>query len=203
MRRCARPRLAANFLCATNPDENPAWKSSQQLIRNLSDITSKGGNYPLNVGPDAEGIIPEPEVERLKTMGRWLRTNGAAIYGTDAGPYAKLPDWGRVTQRFNPNGSSTVYVHVWSWPANGKIVLPGVQAAALSGKLLANGAAVSSAVSSAGLVVTLPGTAPDADVSVAALEFSAPRQIGEAVIRPVDSSAGGTPLDPSGATSPK
>ena len=180
-----------------------AWKSSQQLIRNLSDITSKGGNYLLNVGPDAEGIIPEPEVERLKAIGRWLRTNGAAIYGTEGGPYAKPPEWGRATQCFKPNGGSTVYVHVWNWPANGKIVLPGVQAAALSGKLLANGAAVSSAVSPAGLVVTLPGTAPDADVSVAALEFSAPLQVAEAVIRPVDASAGGTPLDLSGGNLPK
>jgi alpha-L-fucosidase len=179
------------------------WKSAQQLIRNLSDITSKGGNYLLNVGPDATGIIPEPEVERLKAMGRWLQTNGVAIYGTEAGPYAKPPEWGRVTQRFNPNGGSTVYLHVWNWPADGKIVLPGARVAALSGKLLANGAAVSTAVSPAGLFVTLPGAAPDADVSVAALEFSAPLDVAEAVIRPFDSSAGGTPLDPSGGTLPK
>jgi alpha-L-fucosidase len=180
-----------------------AWKSSQQLIRNLSDITSKGGNYLLNVGPDAEGIIPEPEVERLKAMGRWLHTNGDAIYGTEAGPYAKSPEWGRVTQRFKPNGGSTVYVHVWNWPANGKIVLSGVQVAALSGKLLANGVAVSTSVSPAGLIVTLPGSAPDQDVSVAALEFSAPIQVIETVARTADSSSSGTPLDPSGGTPQK
>ncbi len=180
-----------------------AWKSSQQLIRNLSDITSKGGNYLLNVGPDAEGIIPEPEVERLKAMGRWLHTNGDAIYGTEAGPYAKSPEWGRVTQRFKPNGGSTVYVHVWNWPANGKIVLSGVPVAALSGKLLANGVAVSTSVSPAGLIVTLPGSAPDQDVSVAALEFSAPIQVIETVARTADSSSSGTPLDPSGGTPQK
>jgi len=176
------------------------WKSAQELIRNLSDITSKGGNYLLNVGPDAEGVIPQPEVERLKAMGRWLRANSDAIYGTEAGPYAKSPEWGRVTQRFKPNGGSTVYVHVWNWPANGKIVLSGVRIAALSGKLLATGATVSSVVSPEGLVVTLPGAAPDPDVSVAALEFSAPLRVVETVVRPADSSAGGTPLDPSGGT---
>ncbi len=179
------------------------WKSSQQLIRNLSDITSKGGNYLLNVGPDADGIIPVPEVERLKAMGRWLRTNGDAIYGTEAGPYAKSPQWGRVTQRFKPEGGSTVYVHVWDWPANGKIVLPGVQVAARSGRMLANDAAVSSATSPEGLVLTLPGAAPDPDVSVAALEFSEPIRVAEASIRSADSSAGGTPLDPSGGMPPK
>ena len=70
------------------------WKSAQELIRNLSDIASKGGNYLLNVGPTAEGIIPEPEIERLKAMGRWLRTNGDAIYGTEAGPYRKIAGLG-------------------------------------------------------------------------------------------------------------
>ena len=174
------------------------WKSARELLRNLSDITSKGGNYLLNVGPTAEGIIPAPEVERLQAMGRWLRTNGAAIYGTEAGPYAKSPDWGRVTQRFNPNGSSTLYVHVWDWPTNGKIVLPGVQAAARSGRMLASGAAVSSVLSPAGLVVTLPGAAPDPDVSVAALEFAEPLRVTETAVGRADSSAGGTPLDPSG-----
>jgi len=76
------------------------WKSAQELIRNLSDIASKGGNYLLNVGPTAEGIIPQPEVDRLLAMGRWLKTNGAAIYGTDAGPYVdRSPGDGRRKKR--------------------------------------------------------------------------------------------------------
>lgn len=179
------------------------WKSSQELIRNLSDITSKGGNYLLNVGPDAEGIIPEPEVERLKAMGRWLRTNGDAIYGTEAGPYANSPEWGRVTQRFKPNGGSTIYLHVWNWPANGKIVLSGVQVAAQSGKLLASGAVVATSVSPTGLVVTLPGAAPDADVSVATLEFSVPIRVVESAVRRTDTGEDGTPLDPRGGIPPK
>ena len=44
-------------------DQN--WKSSATMIRKLIDIASKGGNYLLNVGPTAEGLIPEPSVERL------------------------------------------------------------------------------------------------------------------------------------------
>ena len=61
------------------------WKSSRQLIRNLSDVASKDGNYLLNVGPTAEGVIPPPEVERLLAIGRWLRVNGEAIYATRGG----------------------------------------------------------------------------------------------------------------------
>jgi alpha-L-fucosidase len=65
----------------------------------------------------------------------------------------------------------TLYLHVWNWPADGKILLPGVKQSARSGRLLANGAAVTTAMTDAGLVVTLPGSAPDPDASVAALEF--------------------------------
>jgi alpha-L-fucosidase len=179
------------------------WKSVRDLIRNLSDITSKGGNYLLNVGPTADGTIPEPEVERLKAMGRWLRTNGDAIYGTEAGPYAKSPEWGRVTQRFNRGGGATLYVHVWNWPADGKIVLTGVRVAADAGKMLANGAAVSSVLLPEGLVVTLPGSAPDPDVSVAAIDISEPIQVIATGVRRADTSASGTPLDPGGGIPPK
>jgi len=62
-------------------DDN--WKSTSLLIHNLIDVTAKGGNYLLNVGPTAEGEIPLPSVERLEQMGKWLTTNGEAIYGTE------------------------------------------------------------------------------------------------------------------------
>ncbi|BDI28538.1 alpha-L-fucosidase [Capsulimonas corticalis] len=62
------------------------FKSTEELTHNLIDIASKGGNYLLNVGPDAQGVIPAPEVERLKQMGAWLKTNGESIYGAQASP---------------------------------------------------------------------------------------------------------------------
>jgi alpha-L-fucosidase len=62
------------------------WKPVERLIFNLVDIVSKGGNYLLNVGPTAEGVIPEPSVERLLAMGRWLKVNGEAIYGAGRSP---------------------------------------------------------------------------------------------------------------------
>jgi len=60
------------------------WKSSKVLIDNLIDIAAKGGNYLLNVGPTAAGIIPQESVERLKDMGDWLKINGEAVYATNS-----------------------------------------------------------------------------------------------------------------------
>ncbi|MFT5386000.1 MAG: alpha-L-fucosidase, partial [Saprospiraceae bacterium] len=59
------------------------WKSGKVLIHNLIDVTAKGGNYLLNVGPTSEGLIPAPSVERLAQMGKWLSTNSEAIYKTE------------------------------------------------------------------------------------------------------------------------
>ena len=59
------------------------WKSKETLIHNVIDIAAKGGNFLLNVGPTAEGEIPAPSVERLAAVGKWLSTNGEAIYATE------------------------------------------------------------------------------------------------------------------------
>ncbi len=57
------------------------WKTAADLIQKLVDIVSKGGNFLLNVGPTAEGIIPPPSVERLREVGQWMQINGEALYG--------------------------------------------------------------------------------------------------------------------------
>lgn len=58
------------------------WKSAETLVHNLVDIAAKGGNYLLNVGPTAEGLIPQPSVERLAEIGDWMDVNEEAIYGS-------------------------------------------------------------------------------------------------------------------------
>jgi alpha-L-fucosidase len=64
------------------------YKSPRTLVHLLVDIVSKGGNFLLNVGPDADGRFPPPALERLEAIGRWMRVNSAAIYGTRAvAPY--------------------------------------------------------------------------------------------------------------------
>ncbi len=77
------------------------WKSADTLIQNLVDCASKGGNFLLNVGPTSLGEIPGPSVDRLAEVGKWLKTNGEAVYGTSAGPFAKPLPWGKATRKGN------------------------------------------------------------------------------------------------------
>ena len=98
------------------------WKSVETLTRNLIDIASKGGNYLLNVGPTAAGEIPAASVERLAGIGQWMKANGESIYATKASPFAKTP-WGRCTQK-SLDGKTRLYLHVFDWPAGGKLIVP-------------------------------------------------------------------------------
>jgi alpha-L-fucosidase len=101
-------------------DQN--WKSSEILVQNLVDIVSKGGNYLLNVGPTSQGLIPDASIERLKEVGSWMKLNGEAIYGTSASPFSEIT-WGRVTQK-NFGKSTKLYLNVFDWPTDGKLVVP-------------------------------------------------------------------------------
>ena len=87
------------------------------MIRNLVDIASKGGNYLLNIGPRADGSVPEEIVERMRDIGRWMDVNGESIYGTTASPFADLT-WGRCTKKVGTD-TSLLYLHVFDWPADG------------------------------------------------------------------------------------
>lgn len=89
------------------------WKAPEDLIAKLCDIVSKGGNYLLNVGPTAEGLIPQPSVERLQAMGAWLASHGEAIHSTRSGPLQGMSGL-RSTAR-----PGRVYLHVLEWPADG------------------------------------------------------------------------------------
>jgi alpha-L-fucosidase len=63
------------------------WKSPGEIAFKLMDIVSKGGNYLLNVGPMADGTIPQPSQDVLRTVGRWLQVNGEAVYGAGPTPF--------------------------------------------------------------------------------------------------------------------
>ena len=146
------------------------WKSAERLIRNLIDIASKGGNYLLNVGPTAEGEIPPASVERLKKIGEWMRVNGESIYGTKANPFPKTP-WGRCTQKTLADGTTRLYLHVFDWPSDGRLVVPaGTIGAPKKAFLLANGQEVSFERKGEKVEIALPSKPLDPVATVVVLD---------------------------------
>ncbi len=144
------------------------WKSTETLLHNLIDIASKGGNYLLNVGPTSLGEIPEPSVERLAEIGRWMKVNCESIYGTTASPFKEL-SWGRCTKKVSRD-EATLYLHVFDWPADGKLVVPGLKNQVESAYLLANHNKLEATSSADGIVVSVPNAAPDKTSSTVVLK---------------------------------
>jgi len=95
-------------------------RSSEELIRTLVDVASRGGNLLLNVGPTAAGEIPPALVERLRDIGDWLACNGESIYGTTRSPFAALPA-GKCTAK-----DTRLYIHLETRPGD-RLELPGLQ----------------------------------------------------------------------------
>ncbi len=153
------------------------WKSATELIQTLADIASKGGNFLLNVGPTAEGEFPQPCVEPLKAVGAWMKVNGQAIYGTQASPFPALP-WGRCTQRPLSAKRTRLFLHVFQWPDNGRLVVPGILNRARGAFLLvAPNKPLKVVRKEDGLVIHVPPKAPDSANSVVALDVDGPPQV--------------------------
>lgn len=144
------------------------WKSSTTLIRNLTDIVSKGGNLLLNVGPTAGGEIPEASIQRLADMGKWIRVNGESIYGTTASPFPFL-SYGRCTRK-----DQKLYLHVFNYPSNGLLGMP-ITNRIVRAYLLSDPAKslkVTVRKENQQPLIHLPADIPDTVNTVVAVEFS-------------------------------
>ncbi len=154
------------------------WKSTEKLLTNLVDIASKGGNYLLNIGPTAEGVIPQPSIDRLREIGQWMAVNSESIYGTSASPFEKLT-WGRCTKKAYINGAN-LYLHVFERPDEGKLFLPGLKNDIIQAYLLATGQNLDTISDPQGVTVTLPQELPDPIDSVVVLKVAGPLNVEKA-----------------------
>jgi alpha-L-fucosidase len=153
------------------------WKSEEDLIRKLADIASKGGNFLLNVGPTAEGLIPQPSVDRLADIGRWMKTNSESIYETSASPFRHL-SWGRCTQR-----PGKLYLHVFDMPKDGLLV-PGLQNEVGRAYLLSDPTKTPLAVARQNeedYLISLPESLPDPIDTVVVLEIMGDPKVDNAI----------------------
>ncbi len=146
------------------------WKDTGAVVRLLSDIVSKGGNLLLNIGPDAKGRVPEAAQKTMRGVGAWMKINSEAIYGTTASPFQRLA-WGRATQK-----PGALYLHVWDWPSDGRLIVP-MAGKVRSAGLLGSDAALrvaASAQEAGRLVVELPAKPVDVACSVVRLDLDGP-----------------------------
>jgi alpha-L-fucosidase len=98
------------------------WKPTREFLVGLATTAANGGTLLLNIGPKADGTVPEPSVQILTKIGQWMEINGESIYQTKPSPFDQFFPWGYVTQR-----DGKVYLHVLNWKSGNRLILPGVQ----------------------------------------------------------------------------
>jgi len=154
------------------------WKSLDCLIELLVNCASKGVNYLLNVGPTAEGVIPQPSVDLLKQLGAWLDRNGEAIYGTSASPFINDPVWGRVTTK-----GDMLYLLVKQWPDD-DLKLYGLKNKVVSSRILGReDASVRIQQDGDTITLSLPTSAPEETISVIGVKIEGKPEAEDLVIQ--------------------
>jgi len=142
------------------------WKPPREVVHQLVNSVSKGGNYLLDVGPTGEGTFPQPAVDILEKVGAWMGPNGESIYGTSACPWGELP-WGRCTVK-----GEKIYLHVFDWAQDGKLSLVGLKNEVKRAYLLRDSSREVEFSREGGKVsVRLPGEPVDEEDTVVVLEI--------------------------------
>jgi len=155
-----------------------SWKSAKTIVGNLANCARGGGNYLLNIGPKPDGSIPEETVTVLESVGKWLQTNGKAIYGTERGSFG----W-NTNANYTRRGN-TLYIHEQYWPGHtpaadwvpffqpgAVIAIGGLKAKVKSARLIKTGESVAFTQDDFAVRFTgLPEQAPDQPATVLEVE---------------------------------
>lgn len=188
--------IGKSFGYSRAEEERDAYKSPTELIHLLCEVVSKNGNLLLGIGPRADGTIPEGMRQRLLAIGRWLATNGAAIYGTR--PWRTF---GEAVEKDEPEKSgrkdgerpragihftarkNTVYAILLEWPADRKVMIKSLAAGSplfpatlVSVSLLGSTQPVKWVHTSDGLEVELPAERPCESAWVIKVNHREPRE---------------------------
>jgi alpha-L-fucosidase len=145
-------------------------KPPSHFIRLLVKAAARGGNVLLNIGPRGDGEMDGKDLAILRAIGRWMAVNGESIRGTTATPLP-VQGWGESTRKGN-----TLYLHVFDWPAGGKLEVGGLRARVTGAHLLDGGhtALPTRRTDETTVSVDLPATRPDPIDTAVALDIEGP-----------------------------
>jgi alpha-L-fucosidase len=142
-------------------DEN--WKTPKEILCNLISTIARGGTYMMNIGPDPDGIVPAKAAKSLRKAGDWIKKYPQVIYNSDPSPWKHKMPFGDIVAKGNK-----LFLAVYAWPANGKIMLPGLKSNIVSLKLLSNNTSLKLSYKKTGnwTALELPISAPEKLISV-------------------------------------
>lgn len=155
---------------------NDEIKPAGEAISILAHTAGSDGNLLLDVGPMPDGRIEARQVEVLKQIGDWMKTNGESIYGTRGGPWKPTPS---IT---STRKDKTIYVHILKWP-DGPVKLPGIPARIVSAGVLGGGRAEVRQTES-GIEISVAATERDASDTVVKLKLDSSAQTIPAIDMP-------------------
>jgi len=149
-------------------DQN--WKDSKEIVHRLVSTVGRGGTYLLNIGPDGKGRVPSQVAKYLRKAGEWVKRYPQVIYSAGPSPWGYAMPWGDVTTVGN-----TLNLVVFDWPADGRLLLPGLQTGIAAAGVVVGGKLQPVKWTARGTwtELQLPAVPPDCPASVVAVKLKA------------------------------
>ncbi|MDH6221727.1 alpha-L-fucosidase [Streptomyces pseudovenezuelae] len=159
--RCA----SVNDAWGYNASKENTYRSVKDVLQELVTVVSRDGNLLLNIGPKGDGSVTAGSQTVLNGLASWMATYSDSVHGTSGSPFLSDPAWGVVTKK-----SGKLFAHVLTWPTNGQLQIPMIDNTISRVYLLNNPSVSLSYTVTDQINVSVPATAPNADLSVVCVE---------------------------------